>query len=96
MPPMPPSRPTPPMAQGGGQGPMSVQMPDDAMAGSAMPDIGGILDELSNAGVGIQAGPNGTLILSNVPAEVLATLGGTGLDGADGVGGGPGGGPAAQ
>jgi hypothetical protein len=68
------------MAQG--QGGMSVPMqamPGDPAQAQGMPDpaegIGQILAELQAGGVDIQPGPNGTIILSGIPAEILAQLG---------------------
>ena len=53
--------------------PMSVGMGGDEM--EQAPDLGMILGELQAAGVQIQPGPNGTVILSGIPPEALAALG---------------------
>jgi len=36
-----------------------------------------ILGELEAAGIQIQPGPNGTIVLAGIPAEILAQLGGS-------------------
>jgi len=67
-------------AQAQGQGGMSVPMggmPGDPaqMAPDPAESIAAVLAELQATGVAIQPGPNGTIILSGIPAEILAQLG---------------------
>lgn len=76
--PPPPVRPTPPMAPQEG---MSVSMgaPDgygQEPGGQEGADLAGCLSELQAGGVSISPGPNGTLILSGVPDELLAAFAG--------------------
>jgi hypothetical protein len=87
------ARPTPPMAQE--QQGMAVGAPDD---GGAMEPQGGdflpLLAELETMGVQMSPGPNGTLLLAGIPAEVLAQMAGGGQP-EPGPAPGGGGGPAA-
>lgn len=85
--PFPPQRPqpTPPMtAQAAGGMPMGGPPGMGAGVGPSPEDINALLAELQRMGVQIQPGPNGTVVLSGIPAEAL----GGGAPPAPGVGGG--------
>jgi len=85
--PMPPPTVTPPMtAEAAGGMPMGGPPGMGAGVGPSPEDINAILAELQAMGVQMQPGPNGTLILSGIPAEALGM--GGGAPPAPGVGGG--------
>jgi hypothetical protein len=55
---------------------MAVPMPPQGPPGGGAAGIVAILSELEAAGVQILPGPNGTIVLAGIPAEILAMLAG--------------------
>jgi hypothetical protein len=93
MPPPMMSRPTPPMMNENGEG-MAVAMPGAQGPEQADPmqEIASCLATLGSMGVQIQPGPNGTIILAGVPAEILGQMGASDPGSPEINGGSPGGG----
>lgn len=93
---LPPRRPTLPAASPQGAQAMSVQMPPQGgphsapqgPPGGGLPDpaegLVAMLGEIQALGVEIQPGPAGTLILSGIPPEILAQVGGAAPDAGQG------------